>query len=125
MINEIVSCQFDPRSPILYCLASQLVQGKEQIFLTAIEIATTKVIPLLPLPDRRDTQMSLSPDGLAILIDSVVATGKLPEDGELTTPEGAAIATSNILLLSLPKTLNSPLPPEQLPLIGFQPRWIP
>lgn len=123
--SEIVSCQFDPRSPIIYCLASQPIKGKEQIFLTAIDIATTKVTPLLPLPDRRDTQMSLSPDGSALLIDNVVATGKLPEEGELTTPEGAAIATSNILLLSLPTTLNSPLQPEQLPLIGFQPRWLP
>lgn len=83
-INPIVSCQFEPREEqLLYCLKTDLVvseqgQYQEEPYLSAIDLTTGKDLPLLALPNYRDVQMSMSPDGAALLFDQVVAA--LPND---------------------------------------------
>lgn len=148
--GSILSAQFDPTKQTLYCLLTQLLEGEtytEQPYLAAIDIKTGKQTPLLLLPNQRDVQMSLSPDGLGLLFDQVV-TATTPSDPSRTnvprTNEGEAIATSRLWLLPLvAATLESGTPngssgeesisprlppqlqPEKLPLPGFHPSWLP
>ncbi|AUS99394.1 hypothetical protein CLI64_02730 [Nostoc sp. CENA543] len=132
--GSILSCQFDPASPTLYCLLTQLVsqaQYIEQPYLVAIDLKNQQQKPLLVLPvEQRNVQMSLSPDGLALLFDQVVPetnTSK-PSANNLKTDEGEAIATSSLWLMPLLPISDaaiSTIKPEKLPLIGFHPRWLP
>jgi len=131
--GSILNALFDPQKETVYCLLTQLVEGEqyqEQPYLAAIDLKTAKVLSLWALPNQRDTQMSLSPDGLALLFDQVVTTGNLPTADSLTTDEGQAIATSSLWLLPLSTSTPQNGTPtaqqaEQLPLPGFHPRWLP
>jgi len=134
--GSILSCQFDPLSPNLYCLLTQLLGGEEyqeQPYLAVIDLKTGRQKPLVLLPNQRDVQMSLSPDGLGLLFDQVVTAAPASNPSEINVPrtnEGEVIATSRLWLLPLMTTTSqeqSPaqLQPEQLPLPGFHPRWLP
>ncbi|MBD2252971.1 Ig-like domain-containing protein [Nostoc parmelioides] len=132
--GSILSCQFDPGLPTLYCLLTQLVSQEqyiEQPYLVAIDIKTGQQKPLLVLPvEQRNVQMSLSPDGLGLLFDQVVpqSNPNAPATGALKTDDGEAIATSNLWLMPLlpiSDTAISTIRPEKLPFIGFHPRWLP
>jgi len=131
--GEILSAQFDPRKQTLYCLLTQLLEGntyQEQPYLAAIDINSGKQTPLLVLPNQRDVQISLSPDGLALLFDQVVTATKPEMPNGLRTNEGQAIATGRLWLLPLLPATSvggkpAQLQPEQLPLPGFHPRWLP
>lgn len=131
--GSILSAQFDPRAGILYCLLTQLMKGntyEEQPYLSAIDLKTGKQTPLVVLPNQRDVQLSMAPDGLGLLFDQVVtAANANPSPTLPRTEQGQAIATSRLWLLPLPETLDAnlanQLQPEQLPLPGFRPRWLP
>jgi hypothetical protein len=133
--GSIVSCQFDIASPTLYCLLTQLVSKEqyiEQPYVVAIDLKTGQQKPLLVLPpDQRNVQMSLSADGLGLLFDQVVpqanTTASLPPN-TLKTDDGDAIATSSLWLMPLLPIADAAtveIKPEQLPLAGFHPRWLP
>ena len=134
--GSILSCQFDTASPTLYCLLTQVLPGElyqEQPYLVAIDLKSGQQKPLLVLPpDQRNVEMSLAPDGLGLLFDQVVPqttpTGSSPAN-MLTTDDGQAIASSSLWLMPLlpisdPAAANE-IKPEQLPLVGFHPRWLP
>lgn len=130
--GEFLNCQFDPRATTLYCLVTRLLPGEdyiEQPYLTAIDLKTFNVETLLVLPNQFVLQMSLSPDGSALLFDEVTKKGSLPSKEDLTTDIGAAIATSRLWLLPLvkrtPESTSSSIPHQELPLRGFYPRWLP
>lgn len=132
--GSILNCQFDPASPTLYCLLTQLVsqaQYIEQPYLVAIDLKTKQQKPLLVLPvEQRNVQMSLSPDGLALLFDQVVpqANTTTSSSSNLKTDDGEAIATSSLWLMPLLPISDqaiSSIKPEKLPLVGFHPRWLP
>ncbi len=130
--GEFLNCQFDPSAQNLYCLMTQLLKGEEyslQESLEAIDLKTFKVKPLLVLSDQAEIQMSLSPDGLALLLDRVATKETLPLKDDLTTGTGSAIATSRLWLLPLanrtPDSTASSVPYQELPLQGFHPRWLP
>jgi len=148
--GSILSAQFDPTQQTLYCLLTQLLAGKtyqEQPYLAAIDLKTGKQTPLLALPNQRDVQWSLSPDGLALLFDQVVTVKALePSQSNMPTNEGEAVATGRLWLLPLlpPATSGegihsqgnaygsssdfleqAQLQPEALPLPGFHPHWLP
>lgn len=127
--GDRLKCQFDPASPVLYCIVTQSVQGKySEQNLVAIDLKTFQIKPLLPLTNQRDIQMSLSPDGLALLLDRVTTQKTLPKKADLTTDLGAAIATSHLWLLPLPSdnsASTNQLQPQDLPLLGFHPVWLP
>ncbi|TAE57288.1 MAG: hypothetical protein EAZ88_02195 [Oscillatoriales cyanobacterium] len=129
--GEFLNCQFDPRNPQLYCLLTRRQPGKdfsEQLTLEAINLQTFAVKPLLVLPDQVETKMSLSPDGLELLLDRLVVKKSEPVAGDLRTDGGNAIASSTLILLNLknpPASTNNSPSPEDLPLKGFRPRWLP
>ncbi|MFM2061853.1 MAG: hypothetical protein RLZZ507_1523 [Cyanobacteriota bacterium] len=133
--GSILGCSFDPASPSLYCLLTQLVSQEqyiEQPYLVAINLKTKEQKALLMLPPaQRNVQMSLAPDGLAILLDQVVPAGNttapLPTN-TLKTDNGEPIATSSLWLMPLlpiADQANPEIKPEQLPLVGFHPYWLP
>ncbi|MFO0147451.1 MAG: hypothetical protein ACK525_00745, partial [Microcystis sp.] len=131
--NPIISCEFEPRQEkTLYCLKSDLVMGsdgkvKEEPFLGIIELETGKMIPLLALPNYRDVQMSMSPDGVALLFDQLV-TIPFGVGNDLVTGEGSSIADGRLWLLPLPDQFS----PNSIPNIfppalnaGFKARGLP
>ena len=131
--NPIISCEFEPRQEkTLYCLKSDLVMGsdgkvKEEPFLGIIELKTGKMMPLLALPNYRDVQMSMSPDGVALLFDQL-ATIPFGVGNDLVTGEGSSIADGRLWLLPLPDQFSPNSIPKILPQElnpGFKPRWLP
>ncbi len=134
--GSIIKCEFDPASPTLYCLLTQLLPGdnyQEQPYLVAINLKTGQQKPLLVLPaDKRDLHMSLSPDGLGLLFDQVVSitdTTTSVRGNSLKTDDGQEISTSSLWLMPLLPVADSEvtaeLKPEKIPLVGFYPRWLP
>jgi hypothetical protein len=132
--GSILDCQFDPASPTLYCIVTQVIPGQayqEQPYLVAIDIKTAQQKPLLMLPAlQRSVKMSLAPDGLALLFDQVVPldANVPPQGNALTTEDGQPITSSSLWLMPLlpadPQT-TSENKPEQLPFVGFSPLWLP
>ena len=131
--GSILNCQFDPASPTLYCLLTQLVSDEEYIeqpYLVAIDLNTGEQRPLLLLPiEQRNVQMSLAPDGLGLLFDQVIPQLEpVPLTANvLKTEDGEAIASSSLWLMPLLPLddTNTTIQPEKLPLVGFHPRWLP
>lgn len=134
--GSIQSCQFAPKRDTLYCLLTQLLKGEtyqEQPFFAAIDLKPDPnskmppVKPLVVLPQQRDIQMSLSPDGLALLFDQIGT--RPPESTDtLRSNDGQAIATGLLWMLPLTDSISSTSPPQIKPeqlLPGFHPRWLP
>jgi hypothetical protein len=125
--GSIFSAQFDPTKQFLYCLLSELIPGEtyqEKPYLGVIDLKTSKLTPLFPLPNQRDIQVSLAPDGLAILFDQTTET----EQRDPLSPQtrgGRTIANSQLWVLPLNTTDFSKLQPEPLPIAGLRPRWMP
>ncbi|ACK70356.1 conserved hypothetical protein [Gloeothece citriformis PCC 7424] len=131
--NPIIGCKFEPREEkTLYCLKTDLVeqaegQYREEPFLSIVDLETGKDLPFLALPNYRDVQMSMSPDGVALLFDQLVTT-PLGIQNNLVTEGGEGIADGRLWLLPLPEKVTEAnllkiLPEELNP--GFQPRWLP
>ncbi len=130
--GDLRNCQFDPSAKNLYCLLTRFLprtEDNEQPYLAAIDLNTFKVEPLLDLSHQSDIQMSLSPDGLALLLDQIVTKEMLPSKEDLTTNRGSAIATSHLWLLPIgqrtAKSTIDAVAHQELPLRGFHPCWLP
>ena len=131
--GSILNAQFDPTNRILYCLATQLLPGEtyvQQPFLTAVDIQTGELRDLLALPPQAAVNISLAPDGLAILFDQT--TPGDPNSDGVRARDGNVIATSRLWLLPLFTTpaerlaaTPAQIPPEELPFKGIQPVWLP
>lgn len=129
--GSIMDCQYSPQGETLYCLLTELIEGEkfqEKPYLAIIDIKSSKIRPLLIFPDQRSMQMSLSADGEALLFDSLV-TSPPKSDLALRTKDGQDITTGRLWVLPLAKIkVEQPdiLPqPEQLPLNGYHPVWLP
>jgi hypothetical protein len=125
--GSIETAQFDPTKQILYCLLTNLIPGntyQEQPYLAAIDLKAAQkgdkpeqtLHPLVLLPNQRDIQMTLAPDGSALLFDQTQAVAGAPEP---------TISNSRLWLLPLSSDFNAKLQPETLPLPGFRPYWLP
>lgn len=142
--GSIISVYFDPRKDKdnqfqrLYCLLAERLKTesyKEQPFLATIDLKKdgTRLVgsikPLLILPNQLDTQISLSPDGMALIFDQSVTAAKPSPGDSPRNDSGQSIATSRLWLLPLIETpANASAPkvqPEELPFAGYHPRWLP
>jgi hypothetical protein len=113
-------------------LLTELLTGgntyQEQPYLATIDLKTAKLRPLVMLPNQRDVQVSLAPDGLALLFDQTIVDGQeqAPASGQLRDSTGNPIAFSRLWLLPLdPANPAAKLQPESLPLPGLRPLWLP
>ncbi|OLP17242.1 hypothetical protein BST81_17355 [Leptolyngbya sp. 'hensonii'] len=128
--GSILDAQFDPQNQTLYCLLTRLIPGEtyqEQPFIAIVDLKTAKVTPWLVLPNQRDIEMHLAPDGLALLFDQLVSAKDNPKTGPRNS-SGEVIATSRLWLLPIANAdpaVQARVQPEELPLPGFHPRWLP
>jgi hypothetical protein len=130
--GSIRNAIFDPTGRLLYCLLTELQQGEtyqEQPYLAVMDLKTAlegdpKVAlkPLVKLPKQREIQVSLAPDGRAILFDQTA------NDPNIATPMTNELDKSRLWIFPT-ETLqsgdwNTQITPIDL-LSGFHPRWIP
>jgi Tol biopolymer transport system component len=132
--GDFKMAQFSPNGKEIYCIteiqesSTNQDGGMPQPYLIAIDIATAKAIPLLKLPPQQGIFMSLSPDGRALMFDQVVTGPQAPGEQKLSTPDGQAIQQGMIWLTPLPSSIanfKDKIQPEQLPIAGFYPQWVP
>ncbi|HEY9616672.1 MAG TPA: hypothetical protein V6C64_07525 [Microcoleaceae cyanobacterium] len=130
--GSILSAQFDPTRQTLYCVLTDLIVGEtyqETPYLGAIDLKTSKLNRLLSLPGERDVQVSLAPDGLAVLYDqaATLVPGMQVAGTHLRTAEGKTIADSRLWFLPVPTSAEPDIKPqpEPLPMAGLRPRWLP
>jgi hypothetical protein len=123
--GSIWDAKFAPTKDLIYCLATELQtkgdESREQPYLSAIDLQTKKVIPLMLLPVQQGIQMSLSPDGLALMFDQI-------DRGENTSQLIQGQGNGVLWLLPIPpdiRTLAAAVKAEELPLPGWHPRWLP
>ena len=123
--GSIWDAVFAPSKDLIFCLATELQtknkESREQPYLTAIDLKTKKVIPLMLLPIQQGIQMSLSPDGLALMFDQI-------DRGENTNQLIQGQGNGVLWLLPIPpniRELTAAVQAEELPLPGWHPRWLP
>jgi hypothetical protein len=123
--GSIWDARFAPTKDLIYCLITELQtkgnDSREQPYLSAIDLKTKQVIPLLLLPVQQGIQMSLSPDGLALMFDQI-------DRGENTSQLIQGQGNGVLWLLPIPpniRTLTAAVKAEELPLPGWHPRWLP
>ncbi len=127
--GSILDCQFNATASQLYCLLTDLLNTKEyqeQPYFAKIDLKSGKVTPLAALPDYREIQVSLAPDGLALLFDQIVTTDTPARLGGITANSGETIVAGQLWML-IPPLPSDTQPPEvrALPLMGFRPQWLP
>lgn len=122
--GSIWDAKFSPAKDLIYCLVTQLkTQGKssqEEPYLMAIDIKTKQIVMKILLPTQQGIQMSLSPDGLALIFDQI-------EGGDSTNQIVQGASNGMLWLLPIPaniRELVTPLAAERLPLSGWHPRWL-
>lgn len=142
--GSIIAVYFDPRKDKdnqfrrLYCLLAERLKTenyKEQPFIATIDLKKEgsrlvgTIKPLLILPNQLDTQISLSPDGLALIFDQSVTAATPSTASSPRNDSGQSIATSRLWLLPLVETPTDgsqpKMQPEELPFAGYHPRWLP
>jgi hypothetical protein len=122
--GSIWDARFSPAKDIIYCLATELKtkgnNSQEEPYLTAIDLKTKKILMMMLLPIQQGIQMSLSPDGIALMFDQI--------DGGVSTNEIVQGGSNGILwLVPIPtniRELTTPVTAERLPISGWHPRWL-
>jgi hypothetical protein len=105
---------------ILFIVWRQGNNSYEEPFLAAIDIKTKKILQMTILPVQQGLQMSLSPDGLAVMFDQV-------DKGESTNQIIQGGSRGILWLLPIPfniRELTTPITATRLPLSGWHPRWL-
>ncbi|ASC71313.1 uncharacterized protein XM38_022650 [Halomicronema hongdechloris C2206] len=128
--GSVLAAQFDPTNRLLYCLATQVIPGEqyvEQPFLAAIQLDSGEATDLLTFAPQPDIHMSLSPDGLALLVDLA-----LPATAKSTTVAPERTEAGQIWLLPLFNNRQEQLQaqvvqlaPESLQVSGRLAKWLP
>jgi hypothetical protein len=122
--GSIWDARFSPAKDIIYCLATELKttgnNSQEEPYLTAIDLKTKKILMMMLLPIQQGIQMSLSPDGIALMFDQV-------EGGESTNQIVQGASNGILWLVPIHKNIRelaTPLAAEKLPISGWHPRWL-
>jgi hypothetical protein len=123
--GSILDARFSPSKDLIYCLATELKtkgnNSQEEPYLAAIDLKTQKIVMMMLLPIQQGIQMSLSPDGLAVMFDQV-------DKGENTNQILQGGSNGILWLLPIPpniRELTTPAKADRLPLSGWHPRWLP
>jgi hypothetical protein len=129
--GSILSTEFDTTKKFLYCVLTELVTQndlyQENPYLAVVDLKTKQTTILLALPQQRDVQAELSPDGFAILFDQVTEARKEGTTGEiLRDSSGQPVVSRKLWLLPLdPTKPTAKVQAEPLPLDGIRPHWLP
>lgn len=134
--GSILSGEFDPSNETLYCLLTRVLPGadyQEEPYIAAIELETAEVKPLLRLPGQQQVQLSLAPDGSALVFDQTVQSASTqpqvinPASPAPRQPAAEQALTSNLWLLPT-NQLTDRADPQVTPTTlttGLHPRWLP
>lgn len=129
--GSILSAQFDPTGRILYCVLTDLIEGekyKEVPYLAALNLASQKFQRLFEFKTPQpDIAAHLSPDGLSLIFDRLATAPPGEKENAPRTSSGTAIVSGQLWVLLLAETEDGTLDVEgdELPLVGFSPRWLP
>jgi hypothetical protein len=131
--GSILDAQFDPTNELLFCLTSELLEGdtyQVQPSISVVNLQTEQSEKLWTLPPQPSANISLAPDGLALLFDEIIPS--IDGDSSAVVDDGIAVLTAKIWLLPLYQTsearLNKqpqPIEPQAFPFSGINPTWIP
>ncbi|MEM7794010.1 MAG: hypothetical protein AAF579_06090 [Cyanobacteria bacterium P01_C01_bin.118] len=131
--GSILDAQFDPTNELLFCLTSELLEGNTyqvQPSISVVNLKTEQREKLWTLPPQPSANISLAPDGLALLFDEIVPSDD--SNSSAVVDDGVAVLTAKIWLLPLYQTsearLNKqpkPVEPQAFPFAGINPTWIP
>lgn len=128
--GSIVDAQFSPAGDFLYGIVTERLPGDvyaEQPYLVAINLETGDRRDLLLLPTQPSIKMSLAPDGLGLLFDQVTTAVSSSPSG-LRAADGNVITDSTLWFFPiLTDDSGAPLQtePNELPVSGFYPQWLP
>jgi len=107
--GSVLAAQFDPSERKLYCLLTQLdpsqTSYQEEPYLAVVGLATRQMSKIADLPQQRNLQMHLSPDGTYLALSSV----------EQNNPSSARLVVINLATAKIVLT----------DLAGLAPRWFP
>jgi hypothetical protein len=122
--GSIWDARFSPAKDIIYCLTTELKttgnNSQEEPYLMAIDLKNKKILMMMLLPIQQGIQMSLSPDGIALMFDQI-------DGGDSTNQIVQGASTGTLWLVPIPKNireLTTPLTAERLPISGWHPRWL-
>jgi hypothetical protein len=107
--GSILSTAFGPQKQFLYCLLTQLQPGKDYIeipYLAKIDLQTSRLTPLFKLQPQDNSNLSLAPDGSALLFDQVTEEG---------VPESSTLKLLPLEAQAAPEVVAA----------GLTPRWLP
>jgi Dipeptidyl peptidase IV (DPP IV) N-terminal region len=139
--GSILSAQFDPQAQNLYCLLTDVQKSKETyrelLYLGVINLKTKNLIRLKDLPNQRNLQISIAPDGQFLLFEQITQTASKKDKvgnsrASQTDTTGAQTLLENpdnkikpqLSLLSLTSP-TSESATKLLPLFGLRPQWFP
>ena len=130
--GSIRECKFDPSVTKIYCILAQRVEDaeeyQEQPYLAVIDLEKEQAVPIAFLPNQLDIKMSVSNDGLGLLLDQAMTSPNPYSKGLMITSAGETIVDGKLWLLvtssSIPnQSLGSQL--QELPMRGVRPQWLP
>jgi hypothetical protein len=137
--GAIIDAQFDPTNRLLYVLASDLIMDGsvkgdtdgepyiEQPMLIAIDLESASISKLLLLPQQQRIHMSLSPDGMAMLVDldsdspGTAGLSSVDQTNEQPIWQIPLFEEPEQRLERLPEVLST----EPFPFQGIQATWLP
>jgi Tol biopolymer transport system component len=143
--GSILNAQFDPQAQNLYCLLTDVQKSKETyhelLYLAVINLKTKNLTRLKDLPNQRNLQISIAPDGQFLLFEQITQTtskntSKKDKAGNAKARQTDTTGTQTLLedpdnqikpQLSL-LSLTSPTSESKtklLPLFGLKPQWFP
>jgi hypothetical protein len=129
--GSILSAQFDPTGRILYCVLTDLIEGetyKEVPYLAAFNLESQKFQRLFEFKTPQpDITAHLSPDGLSLIFDRLKTAPGGDNTDAPRTSSGGAIISGRLWLLLVAESESGVIDVsgEELPLVGFLPRWLP
>jgi hypothetical protein len=132
--GSILEVKFSPREPIIYCLLTDAIQSKnsyqERLYLAAIATETKQLTRILDLPDRLSSELSMSPDGTALLIDLPPSLDRQTnqqinqQTGQRVSVEPSLKNLQNLRLIQIASSKSEPTT-KVLDLFGSRPQWLP
>ncbi len=126
--GSILSCDFSPRATDLYCLLTEVIEGdqyREKPYLVSINLDNNQVTPIVTLPEYREIEMSLSPDGLALLFDQIITVNGSENSSQILRSDAGKVIIGSSLWLLIPVSNPQQAQLEELPILGLAPKWLP
>ena len=139
--GSILNAQFDPQAQNLYCLLTDVQKSKETYrelpYIAVINLKTKNLTRLQDLPNQRNLQLSIAPDGQFLLFEQIMqAAIKKDKAGSSRTIQTDTTGAATLLgetenqiqpQLSLRSltSLTSEAETKLLPLFGLRPQWFP